>query len=221
LGLANDKTNSDYNLAKAKLKYIKIKNPDRKTYGEKIINSINNETLLSEEINGDTDLDKPGDKAVLQGIMKDTSGDKISTTKREYIRMLKASGKIDKTIGDKTSEGVVIVGQEARKFGEATVKTASAVGTATATGASAVGTAIATGAREFNNAIVEGVREVDKQVIPFANSVNDTGENLGKGINQVGEKTLEIARDANEAIVKGVRKVDEQVIPAVNSIINR
>jgi hypothetical protein len=68
---------------------------------------------------------------------------------------------------------------------------------------------------------VEGVREVDKQVIPFANSVNDTGENLGKGINQVGEKTLEIARDANEAIVKGVRKVDEQVIPAVNSIINR
>jgi hypothetical protein len=51
--------------------------------------------------------------------------------------------------------------------------------------------------------------------------VNDTGENLGKGINQVGEKTLEIARDANEAIVKGVRKVDEQVIPAVNSIINR
>jgi hypothetical protein len=104
LGLANDKTNSDYNLAKAKLKYIKIKNPDRKTSGEKIINSINNETLLSEEINGDTDLVNPNDKGVLQGIMNGTSDDKISTTKREYIRMLRASGKIDKTIGDKTSE---------------------------------------------------------------------------------------------------------------------
>ena len=160
LGLINDERPTDYNLAKAKLKYIKIKNSDRKTAGEKIINSINNETLLSEEIDGDTDLDKPGDRAVLQNIMSGNSDDKISTAKREYIRMLKASGKIDKTIGDKTSEKVDMIGQEARKFGTATAKGVSAVGTATVAGARAVGTATAERAHRIGEATVAGARAI-------------------------------------------------------------